>query len=70
MLAIMTDHLNYPDAETKCTSRDSLSKVESNDDDRNLERRIMFVLHFPVFLALNTSVVAGLLTGASCLCLP
>jgi hypothetical protein len=69
-LAIMTDNLNYPDTETKGTSRDSLSKVESNDDDRDLERNIMFVLHFRFFLALNTSVVVALLTGASFLCLP
>lgn len=69
-LAIMTDHLNYADTETKGTSRDSLSKVESNDGDIDLERNIMFVLHFLVFLALNTSVVVALLTGASFLCLP
>ncbi|KAK2463121.1 hypothetical protein APHAL10511_004776 [Amanita phalloides] len=37
----MSDHLKYPDSDTKGTSRDSLSKVESNDDDKELERRII-----------------------------
>ena len=63
----MTGHLS---TETKGTSRDSLSKVESNDNDNDLERNITFVLHFWVFLALNTSGAVALLIGASFLCLP
>ncbi len=50
VLATMTDLLTFPDTDTKGTSRDSLSKVESSEDGKNLEERIMLVLYSQVSL--------------------
>ncbi|KAF8339412.1 major facilitator superfamily domain-containing protein [Amanita rubescens] len=50
----MIDHPTFPDTDTKGTSRDSFSKVESSEDDKTLEERIIRFVDWRILPLLAT----------------